>query len=79
MILIAAVFAERLAPSGPTSRTSPSACRLPGSTPRTSSAPTGRRDILSRLIYGARVSLLVGVIAVGLSCPLGVVVGLVAG
>jgi peptide/nickel transport system permease protein len=37
------------------------------------------RDILSRLIYGARVSLLVGVIAVGLSCPLGVVVGLIAG
>ena len=29
------------------------------------------RDILSRLIYGARVSLLVGVIAIGLSCPLG--------
>ncbi len=37
------------------------------------------RDILSRLIYGARVALLVGVIAVGLSCPLGVLVGLVAG
>jgi peptide/nickel transport system permease protein len=37
------------------------------------------RDILSRLIYGARVSLLVGVIAVGLSCPVGVLVGLVAG
>ena len=37
------------------------------------------RDILSRLIYGARVSLLVGVVAVGLSCPLGVLVGLVAG
>ena len=37
------------------------------------------RDILSRLIYGARISLLVGVIAVGLSCPLGVLVGLVAG
>ena len=37
------------------------------------------RDVLSRLIYGARISLLVGVIAVGLSCPLGVLVGLLAG
>jgi peptide/nickel transport system permease protein len=37
------------------------------------------RDVLSRLIYGARISLLVGVVAVALSCPLGVLVGLVAG
>jgi peptide/nickel transport system permease protein len=37
------------------------------------------RDILSRLIHGARISLLIGVIAVGVSCPLGVLVGLVAG
>ena len=37
------------------------------------------RDVLSRLIYGARISLLVGVVAVALSCPLGVLVGVVAG
>src|SRR5262249_57638252 len=37
------------------------------------------RDVLSRLIYGARISLLVGVVAVALSCPLGVVVGVLAG
>lgn len=37
------------------------------------------RDILSRLIFGARVSLAVGVIAVGLAVLLGVPIGLVAG
>ncbi len=37
------------------------------------------RDVLSRLIYGARVSLLVGVVATGLASAIGVVVGTVAG
>ncbi len=37
------------------------------------------RDILSRLLYGSRISLTVGAIAVGLSSLLGVPLGLVAG
>jgi dipeptide transport system permease protein len=37
------------------------------------------RDILSRLIFGARYSLFVGVIVVSISVTLGIVVGLVAG
>lgn len=37
------------------------------------------RDVLSRLIYGARVSVQAGIIATGLSLVLGVAVGLVAG
>ncbi|NPB09102.1 MAG: ABC transporter permease [Thermodesulfobacteria bacterium] len=37
------------------------------------------RDVLSRLIYGARVSLEVGVLAVGISLAIGVVLGAVAG
>jgi peptide/nickel transport system permease protein len=37
------------------------------------------RDILTRLMYGARVSLLVGVISVGIATLLGVAMGLVAG
>ena len=37
------------------------------------------RDMLSRLIYGARLSLLIGVVVVALSIVLGTVLGLVAG
>jgi peptide/nickel transport system permease protein len=37
------------------------------------------RDVLSRLIFGARVSLLVGVVATGLASLIGVVIGTVAG
>ena len=37
------------------------------------------RDILSRLIYGARVSLLAGLISVGLALAIGLPIGLVAG
>lgn len=37
------------------------------------------RDVLSRLIYGARVSLQVGVIAVGLAIVIGSVLGLISG
>ena len=37
------------------------------------------RDVLSRVIYGARISLLVGFIAVGIGGSLGVALGIVAG
>jgi len=37
------------------------------------------RDVLSRIIYGSRVSLQVGLIAVGIALGVGVVLGLVAG
>lgn len=37
------------------------------------------RDILSRIIYGSRASLLVGVVAVGLGATIGILTGLAAG
>jgi dipeptide transport system permease protein len=40
--------------------------------------PVGR-DILSRLIYGTRLSLLIGLISVAISLSLGIVLGMVAG
>lgn len=37
------------------------------------------RDLLSRIIYGARISLLVGIIATGISTGIGIVLGITAG
>jgi peptide/nickel transport system permease protein len=50
----------------------------PGSSFLLGSDPNGR-DVLSRMIFGARVSLLVGVIATGLASVIGVLVGGIAG
>ena len=79
-IVIAAVFAERVAPYGPNEQDITQRLRPPD--PRGGhmlGTDEVGRDILSRLFHGARVSLLVGVIAVAVSCPIGVLVGLVAG
>jgi peptide/nickel transport system permease protein len=37
------------------------------------------RDVLVRMLYGARISLLVGFVAVGISCLMGIVIGAMAG
>lgn len=37
------------------------------------------RDLLSRLIFGARISLSIGIIAVGIACLIGLVLGSIAG
>jgi len=79
LILLAAVFAERLAPYGPNEQDILKRLQPPGIPGHLLGTDEVGRDILSRLIHGARISLLIGVIAVGLSCPLGVLVGLVAG
>ena len=79
IILLAAVFAEGLAPYGPNEQDILKRLQPPGIPGHLLGTDEVGRDILSRLIHGARISLLIGVIAVGLSCPLGVLVGLVAG
>lgn len=37
------------------------------------------RDVLSRMLYGGRISLLVGLVAVGISTSIGIVLGAIAG
>lgn len=77
-LVAAALFAPVLAPR------SPNIQRLEASlTPPSIAYPLGGdefgRDILSRLIYGARVSLWVAGLSVGISLVVGTAVGLVAG
>ncbi len=77
MILIA-IFAPYVAPHSYTTMFRGERLRAPGSEFLLGTDNLGR-CILSRLIYGARISLSVGLISVGIACSFGVVLGLSAG
>ncbi len=84
LLAIVAVFAPLLAPHDPLHAysdglTSQGAPISPGHRGFLLGTDPNGRDILSRLIFGARVSLLVGVVATGLASLIGVAVGTVAG
>jgi len=77
-LVVAAVFAPQLAPYDPTEQRLERMLQPPGGAHPLGTDDLGR-DILSRILYGARVSLLVGVLSVGISLLAGVSLGLVAG
>ncbi len=78
LIMIPAIFAPLLSPHDPTSMNN--ASRLQGhSVANLLGTDQFGRDLLSRIIYGARVSLTVGLSAVAISVLLGTVCGLAAG
>ncbi|MDR7866369.1 MAG: ABC transporter permease [Sporomusaceae bacterium] len=78
VLVLCAVFAPTLAPYDPNSSNLPNALKPPGAGHLLGTDELGR-DILSRLLYGARISLLVGVEAVALALVCGVILGSVAG
>ncbi|MFD1800986.1 dipeptide ABC transporter permease DppC [Mixta tenebrionis] len=83
MVLIA-IFAGLLAPHGPAEQFRDALLRPPvwqegGSWQYLLGTDDVGRDVLSRLMYGARLSLLVGCMVVLLSLILGVILGLLAG
>jgi len=82
-IVLVAVFADRLAPASPLAPDITQRLRPPvfagGAWPRPLGTDELGRDVLSRLMFGSRISLLVGVLAVALSCPVGVLIGVVSG
>ena len=83
VLALVAIFAPLLAPHNPLQAypnglASNGAPVGPGSSFLLGTDPNGR-DVLSRLIFGARVSLLVGVVATGLASIIGVLVGGIAG
>jgi peptide/nickel transport system permease protein len=78
LVILAAVLAPWISPYNPVdmdlySRLKPPSLKHPLGTDELG------RDLLSRIIWGARVSLKVGIISVGIGMVLGVVLGLIGG
>jgi ABC-type dipeptide/oligopeptide/nickel transport system permease subunit len=84
VVVLGAVFAPWVAPRDPlavniTRRLVPPAWMQDGSSQHLLGTDQVGRDLLSRVIYGGRVSLVVGIAAVMISATLGVLAGLAAG
>ena len=84
LLLLCAIFADLIAPYSPKEQFSDAVLKAPSLQPvgghvfLLGTDPVGR-DLLSRLIHGTRLSLLIGLVSVGLSLTGGVLLGLVAG
>ncbi len=78
ILVICALFAPWIAPQDPARIDLPTRLAGPSSTHWCGTDELGR-DILSRLIYGSRISMLVGSCVVAASLTLGLIVGSIAG
>ncbi|HMK82056.1 MAG TPA: dipeptide ABC transporter permease DppC, partial [Xanthobacteraceae bacterium] len=83
-LVLLALFADLIAPHSPVLTDNQAFLRPPfwqqgGSLTFPLGTDAIGRDILSRLIHGARLSLLIGIAVVALSVAVGTVLGLVAG
>ncbi|WP_436371369.1 ABC transporter permease [Cytobacillus sp. BC1816] len=84
LVIFVAIFADILAPHDPASNNLGDMLKPPvwldgGSQNYILGTDNLGRDILSRIIYGSRVSLLVGVFSVILAGFIGIIIGLIAG
>ncbi|MFO8061163.1 MAG: ABC transporter permease [Bacillota bacterium] len=77
LFILSSVFAPQLSPYDPYD-VSPNRLAPPSRENPLGTDPLGR-DVLSRLLYGGRISLQVGLIAVGIAAVMGTTLGLVAG
>ncbi|HDL84879.1 MAG TPA: ABC transporter permease [Candidatus Acetothermia bacterium] len=79
ILLISAILAQVIAPYDPASQRM-SERRLPPGSPGHLLGTDGfGRDIASRLVYGGRISLMVGLVSVGVGMLIGMTLGLIAG
>jgi peptide/nickel transport system permease protein len=78
LFLLIAVFAPLIAPYDPTQQ-SWTSIRKPPSLQHWFGTDESGRDLLSRVVFGARASLLAGVVSVSIAVGLGVPIGLLAG
>lgn len=77
-VLGVALFAPFLSPYDPNRIEIEKILQPPGASHLFGTDPLGR-DVLSRVVWGARVSLLVGFVAVGIAIGVGIVIGAIAG
>jgi len=75
---LAAVAAPLLAPADPLKQVLSTRLKPPTAAHWLGTDQLGR-DVFSRMLYGARISLLIGIVVVGLAGSLGTIVGVVAG
>ncbi len=78
LLILVAIFAPWIAPYGPAER-SPGAFREPPSMEHWFGTDTIGLDVFSRVVYGARISLRVGIIATIMTVIIGLILGAVAG
>jgi peptide/nickel transport system permease protein len=78
LLLLAAMFAPYLTPYDPLALT-PTSAMQPPSWQHPAGTDRFGRDILTRIIYGTRISLQVGLISVGIAALFGGMLGLLAG
>jgi peptide/nickel transport system permease protein len=78
LFIITAIFGPLFAPYSPYTQNLSQALTPPSAQHLLGTDYIGR-DTLSRLIYGARYSMMVGVVAVGIAAGIGIIAGLLAG
>jgi peptide/nickel transport system permease protein len=78
LLFVVAAFAPQIAPSNP-NRVDPTLRLRPPSQAHPFGTDTAGRDMLSRVIYGTRVAVSVGLSAVALGLAIGGIVGMVSG
>lgn len=78
VFLLAAIFAPWISPHDPNAQSLMDALKEPSGKYLLGTDNFGR-DVLSRIIYGSRVSITVGVLAVFVACAIGTFLGMAAG
>lgn len=78
-IILLAIFASVASPADPLAIDYAHPAAPPGAAGHLLGTDAAGRDILARLIFGTRISLQVGIVAVGIATTIGTTVGLIAG
>jgi peptide/nickel transport system permease protein len=78
ILIFVAIFAGIISPYNPYKQDLKNTLQKPSAEHWLGTDPYGR-DVLSRVIYGSRTSLMVGIVAVGIGATVGILLGLVSG